>query len=101
MELFAREAQLACEACGGLALGDAAQQQHQGRWALLGFREDGPRQQSVIALAGPTAVSGEMALVTEQPPCCAPAVRARQPVRVEVAFQPEDADTVVQQLGDR
>jgi hypothetical protein len=46
-------------------------------------------------------VGQNVALFAEQAPFGVPTVRARQPVRVEVAFQPEEADTVVQQLGDR
>ena len=42
-----------------------------------------------------------MALFTEQAPFGIPTVRACQPIRMEVAFQAEDADAVVQQLSDR
>ncbi len=61
----------------------------------------GQHQQGVIALADPTAVGGEMALVTEQPPRGAPAVRACQPIGVEVAFEPQSAEVIIQELGDR
>jgi hypothetical protein len=56
MELFAEPAQLACKACGGLTLGNSMQQQHQGRRALPGFREDRPGQQRVVTISGSTAV---------------------------------------------
>jgi hypothetical protein len=67
MQLFAGQPSLACQASRGFALGHAAQQQHQGGWSLAAFREDGPRQQGVVALAGPTTVSRKVALRTEQP----------------------------------
>ena len=42
-----------------------------------------------------------MALVAEQALLGAPTVWASQPIRMAVAFEPEGADTVIQQFGDR
>jgi hypothetical protein len=44
LERFARQAQFTREAGLGLALGNAAQQEHKGHWALPGFLEDRPGQ---------------------------------------------------------
>ena len=101
MELFPRQAQLAREARRGLAFGHAAQQEHQGGRALPGFREGRPGQRGIVALAGPAAVGRKVALVTEQAPFGAATAWAYQPVRVEIALQPEDADAVVQEFGTR
>jgi hypothetical protein len=101
MELLARQAQFAREARRGFALGHPAEQQHKGRWALPGFLEDGPGQQGVVAIAAPTAVGRKVALCTEQAPLGMPTARACQPVRVQVTFQPESADAIVQELGNR
>jgi hypothetical protein len=64
MGMLAREIQLACEACGGLALGNPARQRDRGCQALPNVRRNGTRQQRVIALAGPTATGLEIDLYT-------------------------------------
>jgi class 3 adenylate cyclase len=68
--------------------------------ALPGFREDGPCQHGVIAIADPTAIGRKVAAVAEQAPLGVPTARAYQPIRVEITFQPEEADTVVQEFGN-
>jgi hypothetical protein len=50
-------------------------------------------------MAAPTPVGQKVTLYTEQPPIVAPAVRAFQACWVEVAFQPEGAVVIVQQVG--
>ena len=67
---------------------------------LTGFLEEGSGQQTEVAIADPTAVGGKMTLLAEQPPLQAPAVRPPQAIRVEMAFQPNTADAIVQQVGD-
>jgi hypothetical protein len=101
VERFARQPQLAGEAGRGLPLGNATQQQHQGRRRLTGLCEDGPGQPRVIASAHPTPVSRKAALYTEEPAIWAPAVWALQAPGVKVAFQPEATPVVVQQVGYR
>jgi hypothetical protein len=64
LEMFARATKLACEACGGLALGNPAQRQHRGCRALPNSRDDGARQQRAIALTGPTVRGQGIALCT-------------------------------------
>jgi hypothetical protein len=64
MEMFAREIQLACEACGGLALGNPARQQGRGCRALPNVRQNGTHQQRIIALVGPTTTGMERDLYT-------------------------------------
>ena len=56
-------------------LGHAAQQ-HQGGRLLAGYCEEGPRQQGLVAIAGPAAAGRNVALITAQPPRHAPAARA-------------------------
>jgi hypothetical protein len=101
MELCAQQAQLACAARRGLALGHPAHQQHQRGGPLPGVRDDGPCQRRRIALAGPPAVGRKVAVVAAQAPFGGPTVWASQPIRGEVAFSPEGADAVVPQLCDR
>jgi hypothetical protein len=64
--------------------------------ALPRLREDGTRQQRVIAIAGPTAVGWEMPLWTEQAPLGVPTMWACQPIRVEGTFEQS-----VQRLSSR
>jgi hypothetical protein len=101
MQLFARDPQCPRQTRRGLALGDAAQQQDQGGGALPGFREDCPGQQGVIPLTGPTPVRRKVALGAEPAPRRIPTPRAYQPLRVEVTFQPDEADAIVHELGNR
>jgi hypothetical protein len=42
-----------------------------------------------------------MTLGPEEAPCAAATVRAPPPLGVEVTFQPEGADAIIQQLADR
>src|SRR6266516_3192869 len=42
----------------------------------------------------------KVALLTEQPPLGTPTVGALQPVWVEVAFQPDRADAIIQQFSN-
>jgi hypothetical protein len=100
MQLFAGQPQLAREAGGRLALRDAAQQQDQGRWPLPGFREDRRGQQGVITIAGATPVGWKVALRAEQASWGVPTARADQPIGMEITFQPEETDAVVQEFGD-
>ena len=99
MELFARQAQLAGESGCWFPLGKAAQQPHQGRWRLTGLGKDGTGQQGVIASAHPTPVRRKVALYTAEPTIWAPAVRAFHACWVEMAFPPEGAAVIVQQIG--
>jgi hypothetical protein len=77
------------------------QSQHQGRRALPCFREDGPRQQGLVAITGPTTVGWKGALYTEQAPSGVATVRAHQTIRVEMLFEPTRATVVIQSLVDR
>ena len=52
--------------------------------------------QRIVAVAGPTAVSREMALGKEQATLGASTVRALQALRVEMPFEPKHADAVIQ-----
>jgi hypothetical protein len=65
MQLFTGQPSLAGQAGRGLTRGHAAQQQPQGGRSLAGFREDGPREQGIVALTGPTTVGRNVALSTE------------------------------------
>ena len=94
-------ARLACEASRRFVLGHPAEQQHQCRRSLACLREDGPRQQGLVALTGPTAVCRKMPLGTEYAPVGVPTVWAHKPMRGEVTFQPSRAEAVIQELGDR
>lgn len=85
----------------GLALDHPTQQQHKARGALPGFREDGPGQHGVVTIADPTAVCWKVALCTEQMLCTVPTARACPPMAVEMTFQPESANALVHELGNR
>jgi hypothetical protein len=101
MELFPRQAQLVREARRGLALGNPAQQQHQGGRALPSLVEDRARQQRIVAIASPTAVGWELPLGTEQAPLGATTAGACEPIRMQVALQPDQADTLIQKFAYR
>jgi hypothetical protein len=100
VELFPGQSQLTGEASRGLTLGNTAEQQHQCRRSLPRLLEDAPREQGIVALTGPTAVCRKMPLGTEQAPFGVPTMGAYEPTRVEVAFQPDRANAVIQKLGN-
>ena len=75
-----------------LAFGHPTQQQHQRGRSLPRLFEDRPRQQRVVAIAGPAAVGWEMPLCTEQAPLGTATVGACEPLRMQVTLQPDQAD---------
>ena len=95
VELCARQPQLAREASCRLALGNPTQQQHQGGRALPGLGKNGPGQQRVVPIAGPTAEGWEMPLLTEQAPLGVPAVRTARPIWMEMALEPTRTGTII------
>jgi len=101
VQRVARHRQLAREAGGRLALGNPTQQQHpRGRsWPRLG--QDRPRQQRIVAIAGLTAVGGEISLFAEQAPLGAAAAGACEPSRMQVALEPGQTDTLIQEFAYR
>jgi hypothetical protein len=58
------------------------------------------RQQGIVAITGPTAVCRKIPLGTEHAPFGVPTVGAYEPTWVEVTFQPNRANAVIQKLGD-
>ena len=68
---------------------------HQGSRALAGLREGCPGQERVVTIVSPAAVGGKVVLPAEQPPITASAAGAASPLRVQMAFQPDQADAVV------
>ena len=95
MELCARQPQLARQAGRRLPLGHATPQEHQRGRPLASFFEDRPGQQRLVAFTGATAIGGKVALRSEEPSLRAPTMRTLQTVWVQVAFQPDGADTIV------
>ena len=79
----------------------AASHQHEGGRALPGFLKDRPGQQRIVPLAGLTAVGRKMLLGAEQAPFGVPTARAYEPLGVEIPLQPEGADAIIHQLGNR
>jgi hypothetical protein len=68
---------------------------------LPSVREDRTREPRVIAVASPTAGGGKMPLGAEQAALGGPTVWAGQPIRVEVTFEPKEANAVIQEFADR
>jgi hypothetical protein len=100
MHLFARELEFTGQARGRFAFGDAAQQQHQRGGRLACFLEGSPAQQGVVAIAVATAVGWKVFLLAEQTPLSTHAMRTHEAVGMEMALQPEQANALVEQLGD-
>ena len=100
MQLLAGQAELAGQACRRFALGKAAQQQYQRRRPLSGLFEDGAGEQRIVPLTAPTAVCGKVPLLTEETPFGAATVGAGEPSRMQVTFEPDQADAVVQEFGN-
>ena len=88
MARCAGQPQRAGEAGCRLALRQPAPSQHQGSRALSGFRKDRPGPQGSVAIAGPTATGGTMALGPEQAPLGGPTGRTDQTLRVERRSSP-------------
>jgi hypothetical protein len=65
MEPLARRAPLAGQAGRGLAFGHTTKQKYKCGRSLPRLCEDRPRQQGIVAVAGPTTVGWKVALRTE------------------------------------
>ena len=63
--------------------------------------EDRIRQQRVVAIAGPTMVGWAMPVVMEQAPLGATTTGTFEPTRMQMAFQPEQTDAIIQVFADR
>jgi hypothetical protein len=95
LHLRARQAQFTGETRGRFTFGNATEKEHQGRRALTGLRQRRTGEQRVVALTATTPVGGKVGWRSKQPPLAAPTAWARQPTRVQMAFQPDQADAVV------
>jgi hypothetical protein len=69
--------------------------------ALPRLVDDRARPPRIVALARPTAVGGELPLGTEQVPRGAATAGACEPIRLPVALQPDQADTLIQTFTSR
>jgi hypothetical protein len=95
MHLLAGYPQFTGQPRSRFTFGDAAEQEHQGCRALTGLRERCTGQQGVVAIASPIVVGGKVVLLSKQPPIAASTSGAALPLRVQMAFQPDQADAVV------
>ncbi len=69
--------------------------------ALAGLFKDGVGQERIIAVTRAATVGRKVAMLPEESAFGAVAVRACEPTRMEVRLHPNEADTVIQQFGDR
>jgi hypothetical protein len=92
---------LAGSARGGFAFRHAAPQADARGWAWAGLFKDGVGPERVVAVTGAATVGGEVALRPAESALGAMAVRAYEPLRMRVTLQPEEADTIIQQFGER
>jgi hypothetical protein len=100
MELCARHPQFTREARRRLTFGDPTPQQYQGGRSLPRVCEHRPREQRVVAVAGPTTVGWKVALRTEHASSRTLAAGAVQAVWVEVPLQPYQRGAIVASLGN-
>jgi hypothetical protein len=101
VQLLAGHAQLAGQARSGFAFRNAAQQEYERRWALTGLFKYRVGQERIVAVTCTATVGRKVALLPEEAALGAMTVRACEPVRMQVTLQPDEADAVIQQFGNR
>jgi hypothetical protein len=77
------------------------QQEYQRGWALAGLLKYGVGQERIVTVTRAAPVGREVALLPEESALGAMTVRACEPTRMQVTLQPDEADAVIQQFGDR
>jgi hypothetical protein len=101
MDSLARELKFARQARGRFALGDSAEQENQCCRALATALIGGATQQCIVAITCPTAIGVIIALRPKVATIGTPALRANKAIGVQVALQPEQAQAIVKQVGNR
>jgi hypothetical protein len=101
VQLRAGPPPLTGSARGGFPCGDAAPQEDQRGGALAGLFKDGVGQARMVAVTRAATVGREIALRPQESALGAMTVRAGTPLRMQVTLQPDEADAVIQQFGNR
>jgi len=68
---------------------------------LPGLGKDGVGQERIVAVTRTAPVGREGALRPEESALGALAMRAGKPIRMQVTLQPDEADALIQQFGNR
>jgi hypothetical protein len=68
---------------------------------LAGLFKDGIGQERLVAVTRAATVGREGALLPEESALGAMAVRACKPIRMQVTLQPDQANAIIQQFGNR
>ena len=68
---------------------------------MAGLCKDGVGQERIVAVTRAATVGRKVALLPEESALGAMSVRACEPIRMQVTLQPNEANAVIQQLGNR
>jgi hypothetical protein len=99
--LLARHAQFARQPRRGFAFGDATQQEYERGWPLAAAFKDRAGQQGVVAVTGAAAVGRAGLLYPEKAAIGAATVGTDEALRMQMALQPQQAEAIINQIGDR